>query len=86
MSKPSLPAAAADLLSSRADVLLKSRSLVGLDGFVDSILHVVSTRESAEQYTRMESMAEFGLKITAAAGLSANFEMVPQLLKLGGNG
>lgn len=86
MSKPSLPAAAADLLSSRADVLLESRSLVGLDGFVDSILHVVATRESAEQYTRMESMAEFGLKITAAAGLSANFEMVPQLLKLGGNG
>ena len=86
MSKSSLPAAAADLLSSRANVLPESRSLVGLDGFVDSILHVVATRESAEQYTRMESMAEFGLKITAAAGLSANFEMVPQLLKFGGNG
>ena len=86
MSKSSLPAAAADLLSSRANILPESRSLVCLDGFVDSILHVVATRESAEQYTRMESMAEFGLKITAAAGLSANFEMVPQLLKFGGNG
>ena len=57
MSKSSLPAAAADLLSSRANILPESRSLVGLDGFVDSILHVVATRESAEQYTRMESMA-----------------------------
>ena len=47
MSKSSLPAAAADLLSSRANILPESRSLVGLDGFVDSILHVVATRESA---------------------------------------
>ena len=86
MSNSSLATAAADLLSSRADTLPKSRSLVGLDGFVDTILHVVATRESAEQYTRMESMAEFGRKITAAAGLSANFEMVQQMIKLGGNG
>ena len=86
MSNSSLATAAADLLSSRADTLPKSRSLVGLDGFVDTILHVVATRESAEQYTRMESMAEFGRKITSAAGLSANFEMVQQMIKLGGNG
>ena len=86
MSNSSLAAAAADLLSSRADTLPKSRSLVGLDGFVDTILHVVATRESAEQYRRMESMAEFGRKITSAAGLSANFEMVQQMVKLGGNG
>jgi hypothetical protein len=86
MSNSSLAAAAADLLSSRADTLPKSRSLVGLDGFVDTILHVVATRESAEQYTRMESMAKFGRKITSAAGLSANFEIVQQMIKLGGNG
>ena len=86
MSNASLAAAAADLLSSRADSLPKSPSLVGLDGFVDTILHVVATRESAEKYTRLESMAEFGGKIAAAAGLSANFEMVQQMVKLGGNG
>jgi sugar/nucleoside kinase (ribokinase family) len=86
MSNASLAAAAADLLSSRADTLPKSPSLVGLDGFVDTILHVVATRESAEKYTRLESMADFGEKISAAAGLSANFEMVQQMVKLGGNG
>jgi hypothetical protein len=53
---------------------------------VDTILHVVAQRESAESYTRMGSMAEFGGKISAAAGLSANFEMVQQMVKLGGNG
>ena len=47
MSNSSLATAAADLLSSRADSLPKSRCLVGLDGFVDTILHVVATRESA---------------------------------------
>lgn len=86
MSKTSLAAKAADLLSSRADTLPKSPSLVGLDGFVDTILHVVATRESAESYTRMTSMAEFGRRISDAAGLSANFEMVQQMVKLGGNG
>lgn len=86
MSHASLAAMAADLLSSRADTLPKSPSLVGLDGFVDTILHVVATRESAEEYTRLSSMAEFGQKISGAAGLSANFEMVPQMVKLGGNG
>jgi sugar/nucleoside kinase (ribokinase family) len=86
MSHASLAAAAADLLSSRADTLPASPSLVGLDGFVDTILHVVATRENAERYTRLGSMAGFGDKITAAAGLSANFEMVQQMVKLGGNG
>jgi sugar/nucleoside kinase (ribokinase family) len=86
MSKALLAGQAADLLSSRADTLPKSFSLVGLDGFVDTILHVVATRENAENYTRLTSLAEFGRRISGAAGLSANFEMVPQMLKLGGNG
>ena len=86
MSNASLASAAADLLSSRADRLPKSPSLVGLDGFVDTILHVVATRESAEIYTRLASMKDFGQRITAAAGLSGNFEMVQQMVKLGGNG
>ena len=86
MSKSTLAVAAADLLSAKAGTLAGSRSLVGLDGFVDTILHVVATRESAEKYTRMASMADFGGRISAAAGLSANFELVPQMVKLGGNG
>jgi hypothetical protein len=60
--------------------------LIGLDGFVDTILHVVKTRDSVSRYTRIEKMGEFASRIAAAAGLSANMEMVTQVVKLGGNG
>src|SRR5437588_3179567 len=66
--------------------LSQSKALVGLDGFVDTILHVVAKRESATKYTRMSEMLEFAKRIEAAAGHSANMEMVPQMVKLGGNG
>jgi pfkB family carbohydrate kinase len=66
--------------------LAKSKVLVGLDGFVDTILHVVDKRESAVKFTRIEKIADFGKRITAASGLSMNFEMVTQMVKLGGNG
>jgi len=60
--------------------------LVGFDGFVDEIIHVVKQRESADHYTRMEKMAEFGQRVVDAAGLSCNIELVTQRIKLGGNG
>ncbi|MFZ9931756.1 MAG: hypothetical protein ACO3G9_00965 [Chthoniobacterales bacterium] len=86
MSTDLLAARAADFLGSHASQLPASPSLVGLDGFVDTILHVVATRQSADSYTRLSGMAEFGGRISAAAGLSANFETVTQMVKLGGNG
>ena len=86
MSTATLAGAAADFLSSRADDLSHAPSLVGLDGFVDTILHVVATRTSADNYNRLTSMAEFGKRITNASGLSANIELVEQMVKLGGNG
>ncbi len=73
-------------LSSAPARLAQSKVLVGLDGFVDTILHVVAQRESATNYIRMEPMRDFAGKIGAAAGLSANFEFVTQMVKLGGNG
>jgi hypothetical protein len=66
--------------------LSNSKVLVGFDGFVDTILHVVAQRESATKYSRLDKMRDFATKINAAAGLSANFEMVTQMVKLGGNG
>lgn len=86
MNQTPLARATADWLASNSHGLPQCPSLVGLDGFVDTILHVVSTRESADRYTRLSSMADFGGKITSAAGLSANFEFVQQMVKLGGNG
>jgi sugar/nucleoside kinase (ribokinase family) len=75
-----------DQIAGSRNRLAKTKALVGLDGFVDTIMHVVAQRESATKFTRMTSMGEFGERIKGAAGLSANFELVAQMVKLGGNG
>jgi ketohexokinase len=85
MSLP-LPQQVLKHLQTSGSQLAKTKALVGLDGFVDTILHVVAKRESATKYTRMSEMLEFAKRIEAAAGHSANMEMVPQMVKLGGNG
>ena len=84
--QPSLPQTVLKLLSGADARLAKANVLVGLDGFVDTILHVVDKRESATKFTRGEKMKEFAKRVEAAAGLSANFEFVTQMVKLGGNG
>jgi sugar/nucleoside kinase (ribokinase family) len=61
-------------------------AFVGLDGFVDEILHVVDKRENALKYQRLATIAQFGERLSAAAGRSTNVELVSQLTKLGGNG
>jgi len=82
----SLPQLVLEQLQGARNKLIKSKVLVGLDGFVDTILHVVDKRESATKYTRLSKMGEYGKRVIAAAGHSANFEFVTQMLKLGGNG
>lgn len=81
-----LPHVVLDQLSGARNKLAKAKALVGLDGFIDTIIHVVAQRESASKYTRMATISEFSRKVGAAAGLSANFEFVTQMVKLGGNG
>lgn len=61
-------------------------AFVGLDGFVDDILHVVDKRESAEKYLRLATIAQLAERMAAAAGRSTNIELVSQMTKLGGNG
>jgi len=60
--------------------------LIGLDGFVDKIVHVVGKRKSMTEFDRIKTITEFGERIVKAAGLSTNFEMVVLQEKLGGNG
>lgn len=60
--------------------------LVGLDGFVDLIIDVVDKRTGPESYTRVETIASLGERISRAAGLSSNLELVVRQEKLGGNG
>ncbi|SHH34208.1 PfkB family carbohydrate kinase [Clostridium grantii] len=62
------------------------KAVIGLDGFVDEILHVVATRKNAMEYERLKTIKEYGEKIIQASGLSTNIEMVRLQEKLGGNG
>src|SRR5690606_29434678 len=56
------------------------------DGFVDSIIHVVDQRHDLHNHTPLPTIEAFGQRVLAAAGHSANFELVTTHQKLGGNG
>ncbi len=64
----------------------KKHFLIGFDGFVDEIIHVVDKRKSHDEYERIKDISAFAERIASGAGLSANIEMVPVQTKLGGNG
>ena len=61
-------------------------AFVGLDGFVDEIIHVVDKRENAELFQRVPTIARLAERIAGASGKSTNIELVTQRTKLGGNG
>src|SRR5580700_10936004 len=61
-------------------------AFVGLDGFVDEIIHVVDKRDDAEHFTRVPTIASLSTRLAGAAGKSTNIELVNQRTKLGGNG
>lgn len=61
-------------------------AFVGFDGFLDVILHVVDERQDAHTFRRMDSMAQYAERVQQAVGYSANIELVPVTMKLGGNG
>ncbi|MCL2198967.1 MAG: hypothetical protein FWB80_08605 [Defluviitaleaceae bacterium] len=62
------------------------KMVIGLDGFVDEIIHPVDKRQDFNNFTRIKTIADFGARISKAAGLSTNIEMVTVQTKLGGNG
>ncbi len=59
---------------------------IGFDGFVDEIIGVVNKRQSFEAYLPIETIKEFGERISRSANLSTNIELVTKTIKLGGNG
>src|SRR3974377_1518870 len=86
MTKSELRQETATQLEAAAGQVIKMTAFIGLDGFVDEILHVVDKRESAEKYQRLPTIAQLAERLAAAAGRSTNIELVGQLTKLGGNG
>lgn len=78
--------ALAALCSARSSAPAR-RALVGLDGFVDTIVIPVGQRTGpGEAYTPITQIPEFAARIAAAAGKSTNLELYPVMDKLGGNG
>jgi hypothetical protein len=64
----------------------QARALVGLDGFVDTILHAVEARTGPDEFTRIAKIRDFAERIAMASGRSTNLELVTQTVRLGGNG
>lgn len=76
----------AELRAARAQASTKS-ALVGLDGFVDTIVTPVARRDGqGDAFTPIRSIPEFAQRIAGAAGKSTNIEFYPLMDKLGGNG
>lgn len=86
MNKAELRENTATQLQQNVQRASQMTAFIGLDGFVDDILHVVDKRESAEKYVRLPTIAQLAERLAAAAGRSTNIELVSQLTKLGGNG
>lgn len=60
--------------------------LIGFDGFVDEIIHVVDKRLDSENFERVNTIEALADRIHKASGLSTNIELVPTIKKIGGNG
>jgi sugar/nucleoside kinase (ribokinase family) len=62
-------------------------AVVGLDGFVDTIVTPVALRTGqGEAFTPIDTITDFGQRVLSAAGKSTNIEFYPRMEKLGGNG
>ncbi|MEA3318038.1 MAG: PfkB family carbohydrate kinase [Bacteroidota bacterium] len=64
----------------------KKHLLVGFDGFIDEIIHVVDKRINSKEYNRIDNIDDFSKRIAQYSGLSGNIELVPTQRKIGGNG
>lgn len=61
-------------------------AFLGLDGFVDEIVHVVDQRQDAGTFTRLPTIQSLADRIGDASGRSTNLELVTTRVKIGGNG
>ena len=76
---------ATSLLAAEAQVK-KLSAFVGLDGFVDEIIHAVDKRDNSSSFSKVATIAQLAQRIGAASGRSTNIELVNIRTKLGGNG
>ncbi|MBX3388526.1 MAG: carbohydrate kinase family protein [Phycisphaeraceae bacterium] len=79
---------AATRLTESIDALKNLPVVVGFDGFIDSIIHPVEKRQSLgpDGYIPFRTIEQFSRRVAAAAGKSANIELVVKEDRFGGNG
>jgi len=63
MNTPQMREKCANALLDNVKKASQMTAFVGLDGFVDEILHVVDKRESAERYTRLPTIAQLASRL-----------------------
>jgi sugar/nucleoside kinase (ribokinase family) len=86
MNTPELREQCAQRLLASTATAGRVTAFVGLDGFVDEILHVVDKRDSENSFQRLATISKLAERLAAAAGKSTNIEIVNRVTKLGGNG
>jgi sugar/nucleoside kinase (ribokinase family) len=86
MNTPELREQCAQRLLAGAATAGRLAAFVGLDGFVDEILHVVDKRDGPDSFQRLATISKLAERLAAAAGKSTNIEIVNRVTKLGGNG
>lgn len=87
-SRNDIARSAAAKLAAAGESLRHQPVLIGFDGFIDSIIHSVDKRHSfgEDGYAQFRTIDEFSKRIAAAAGKSANIELVVKEDRFGGNG
>jgi len=74
-------------LGQKSGTIAAKNVLVGLDGFIDKIVHPVDERFGAgDHFKPIDTISAFGERISAAAGNSTNIELHTVMEKIGGNG
>lgn len=81
-------ASAAQTLAAALPDLRTKSAFVGFDGFIDVIIRVVDRRRTMvyEDYEPIRTIAAYSARVAAAAGRSANLELVTIERRFGGNG
>jgi hypothetical protein len=82
----SFPASLSGLCTLLDHPVAPQKVFVGLDGFIDEIIHIVDVRYSSDSYKRIPTIQAYADRLARGSGMSTNIELVSQQIKMGGNG
>jgi hypothetical protein len=74
-----------DRLQTQRTELAAARVAAGFDGFVDTLLRIIKTKENSDEAVYFREVKEFGTYITEREGRSFSLETEEIIAKLGGN-